>query len=79
VKIVEVHWLDAWVDTSEITIKQALKKKPILTISIGHLVAENDDGIVMVTDVYPNSPKKGRITSFVPWGMVAEYYEYQDS
>jgi len=79
VKIVEVHWDDAWVSTNSISVKQAGKKKPIRTITVGHLIAENDDGIVMVLDAYPNNPKEGRVVNFVPWGMVAEYYEYHDS
>jgi len=77
-KIVEVHWLDAWVDTEEITIKQALTKKPVLTITIGQLIAETEHGIIMVVDSYPKSPKKGRVTNMVPWGIVTEYYEYED-
>ena len=76
-KIVEVHWQDAWVDTDEISINAALKKKPILTISVGHLIAENEHGIIMVTDTYPKSPKKGRVTNLIPWGMVTDYYEYK--
>ena len=77
-KIVEVHWNDAWVSTSSITIKKALEKKPIKTITVGHLIAENDDGIVMVLDIYPNDPKEGRVVNFVPWEMVTAYYEYKD-
>jgi len=77
-KIVEVHWDDAWVDTDEISVKQALTKKPIRTITVGQLIAENDDGIVIVVDSYPKSPKKGRVTNMIPWSMVVYYYEYQD-
>ncbi len=77
-KIVEVWWNDAWVDTNEISVKQALSKKPVLTVSVGQLIAENDEGVVMVVDSYPKSPKKGRVTNMIPWAMIVEYYEYQD-
>ena len=77
-KIVEVWWNDAWVDTNEISVKQALSKKPVLTVSVGQLIAENNEGVVMVVDSYPKSPKKGRVTNMIPWAMIVEYYEYQD-
>jgi len=77
-KIVEVHWLDAWVDTDEISVKEALKKKPVETITIGQLIAENDNGVVMVVDSYPKSKKKGRVPNFIPWEMITDYYEFTD-
>lgn len=77
-KIVEVYWNDAWVDTDEISVKQALRKKPILTVTVGQLLAENDDGLVIVVDSYPKSKTKGRVPNFIPWEMVTEYYEYKD-
>ncbi len=77
-KVVEVHWDDAWVDTDEVSVKSAMTKKPVRTISIGQLIAENDEGVVMVVDAYPKSPKKGRVTNMIPWAMIVEYYEYQD-
>ena len=77
-KVVEVHWDDAWVDTDEVSVKSALTKKPVRTISIGQLIAENDEGIVMVVDSYPKSKKKGRVLNFIPWQMITAYYEYED-
>ncbi len=77
-KVVEVHWLDAWVSTNSLTVKQALKKQAIKTITVGQLIAENDDGVVMVLDSYPKTPKEGRVVNFVPWAMITEYYEYED-
>jgi len=78
-KVVEVHWIDAWIDFDEITIKQALKKKPEPTITIGQRIAENDDGVVMVCDSYPKRKKKGRVPSLIPWEMITDYYEYEDA
>jgi len=77
-KVVEVHWEDAWVDTDEVSVKQALTKKPVLTISVGQLIAENDEGVVMVVDSYPKFSKKGRVTNFIPWGIITDYYTYED-
>ena len=77
-KIVEVHWDDAWVSTNSLTVKQALKKQAIKTITVGQLIAENDAGVVMVLDSYPKTPKEGRVVNFVPWEMITDYYSYED-
>jgi hypothetical protein len=77
VKVVEIHWDDAWVDSGETSIKSATKNKPIQTVTIGFLIAENDNGVTVVADIYPKSPKKGKINNFIPWNVVTEYYEYE--
>lgn len=78
-KVVEVVWDDAWVDTSEITVKKAKTIKPIRTISVGFLVAENEHGIVMATDTYKGDKKNARVYNHIPWGMVVSYTEYVDA
>lgn len=74
-KIVEVVWDDAHCSTEDITIKQARKVKPVRTNTIGYLVAENEEGLVLATDRYPKQPKFAKVHNFVPWGMVVEYWE----
>lgn len=73
--IVEIVWDDAHCSTGEITVKSAAKTKPIRTRTIGYLVGENDDGIVLGTDTYEKQPKSFRVVNFIPWGMVVEYWE----
>lgn len=75
-KVVEVEWLDAWATTETSTIKKAQKHKPELTVTIGYLLAENEDGITIATDRYPKSPKQGKIINFIPWGIVSGYWVY---
>ena len=74
-KIVEIEWLDAHVSTSSTTIQKAEKIKPVVTRTVGYLVSENEEGIVMATDRYPKHPKEAKIINFVPWDMITEYYE----
>ena len=74
--LVEVEWLDAHVSTSSTTIKRAAKTKPIRTITVGYLVAETEHGLTLVTDVYPDHPKEGKIVNHIPWGMITRWWEY---
>lgn len=74
--IVEVVWDDAHVTTDGTTRKKAKKIKPERTHTIGYLICETKDGVVLATDRYPNSKKHFGIVNFIPWGMVVEWYEY---
>ena len=77
-KMVEVVWDDAHVDTGSISIRKAAKVRPIRTRTLAYLVAENDEGVVLAADIYPKMPKEAAIINFIPWPMVVEYWELQD-
>jgi len=77
-KVCEITWDDAWVESGDYSVKQAQKCKPIRTTTIGYLVAENDYGVVLATDIYEKDRKNVKIVNFVPWGMIVDYWEYSD-
>ena len=77
-KTVEVTWLDAHCSTDDTTIDAAKKQKPIKTFTVGYLVAENDEGVILATDRYAEDPKTVRMTNFVPWGMIEKYEVWED-
>jgi len=79
VKVVEIVWLDAHCSTSDTTIKKAAKQKPVKTVTVGFLVAENTDGVVMATDRYIDDAKNVKMTNFIPWGMIEDYIVYEDA
>lgn len=72
---VEVIWDDAHVTLDSTTLKKARKIKPMRTRSVGYLMAENEHGLVMASDVYEETPKDGAVVNFIPWGMVVEWWE----
>jgi len=78
-KIVEVRWWDAWIDVSDSTLKTARKQRPIERFTVGYLVGENEDGIVLSTDYFPKKKKVKEVSALmvIPWGMI-EHWEYQD-
>ena len=50
--IMQVEWEDAWIDTEDHLISDARKLKPVLRSSVGYLVADNDNEIILCTDRY---------------------------
>lgn len=76
-KVVVVTWDDAFVDTDDFTIKAAEKTKGVRRHTVGWLVAENDDGIVMATDYYEKDKKTFNTRMFIDWNWVVEYVELE--
>lgn len=77
--IVEVHWLDAWISTEDMSIKKASGLKPVERFTVGYLVDANEDRIVLSTDYFPKKKKTREISApmVIPMGMVI-YWEIQD-
>lgn len=78
-KVAEVLWGDAWIDTGDISVKKARKAKPIMRTTIGWLVAENEHGLVLCTDKYEKEKGVVNAPMFIPWGWIEEYWVYEDS
>ena len=74
-RIVEVIWDDAHVSTGGATLSGAKKIKPIRTHTVGYLMSDNEDGIVLATDIYPDHPKKGAIINYITHDMIVEWWE----
>ena len=77
--IVEVVWNDAYFRMSDYTLKQAIKKMKVqLTRSIGYLVAETDEGIILCQTTGKKKNKDLSEHLIIPWGMVVEYWKLYD-
>jgi hypothetical protein len=76
-KVVEVLWDDAFIDTCDISLKKARKLKPIRRSTVGFLVANNDTGLVLVTDKYEKDKKYVNTPMVIPHGMIVEWWEYK--
>lgn len=74
---VEVVWGDAWISTDDISVKKAKSLRPVKRRTIGYLVAENKECVVLCTDIYDKEPKTVNAPMVIPWGWVYEYYEYE--
>ena len=76
--VAEVHWDDAHVTTSDMSIKKAQRQKAVRTVTVAYLVSENAHGVVLATDIYPDDAKNVKIVNFIPWGIITDYYTYED-
>ena len=77
-KVIEIVWLDAHCSTDDTSIKKAKLQQPVKTVTVGFLVAENTHGLVLATDRYTDDKESVKMTNFVPWGMIEEYWEYAE-
>ncbi len=78
--IVKVTWDDAWIDTDDFKLEDALEAKPVRRHTVGYLVCNNQTGIVMCTDMYeePEDDYEGSALMCIPQGMVIKVvYLYQ--
>ena len=76
-KIIEVKWADAWVDTIDISISEAKKLKPVIRTTVGWRISENKEGIIRATDYFNDDKKHINTPMCIHWGIVLEYWEYE--
>ena len=76
-KVVEVKWGDAWIDTDDFTLEDARKLKPVVRSTIGFLIKENSDAIVLCTDFYEKDKKIINTPMIIPSNMILDYWIYE--
>ena len=76
-KIVEIKWGDAWVDTDDFTLVDARKLEPVIRTTIGFLVAETDKAVVLCTDTYEKDKKTINTPMVIPIDMIEDYWVYE--
>jgi len=69
-KVVVVYWGDAWIDTEDFTIEEAQDTKPVYRKTVGFLIAKNQHGVVLATDVYLEKDLGVSARMFIPTGMI---------
>lgn len=77
-KVAEVRWIDASISSSDFDRKSAQNTKPVDRWTIGYLIEETEDCVVLATDYYVKKKKEefaGKLV--IPWGIVTEYYIYR--
>ena len=76
-KVVEVKWGDAWVDTDDFSLTDAKKLKPIVRSTIGFLITENKEVVVLCTDFYEKEKKIINTPMVIPRYMILDYWIYE--
>lgn len=72
-KIEVVVWGDAWQRAGETKLRAKIAK-PMTTYSIGFLVHENEEGVLLATDQWPSHPNHSYNLNFIPTGMIKARY-----
>ena len=75
--IAEVYWGDAWIDPKDYSLKDTKNLKPVLRKPVGYLVAETDECVILVTDLYTEEKDKDTVNTpmVIPLGMVSKWYK----
>ena len=77
--IVEVHWVDAFIDCDDYTIKSAKKLEPIPRRTVGYLIAEKKSCLVLSTDYFPKKKTVKEISAVmvipIQWVTKWEYFD----
>ena len=76
-KVVEVKWGDAWVDTDDFSLTDAKKLKPVVRSTIGFLITENKEAVVLCTDFYEKEMKIINTPMIIPRDMILDYWIYE--
>jgi hypothetical protein len=74
-RVVEITWWDAWISTDDIKIKKAKKLKPVKRSTVGYLVEDREDWVILSTDRF-HKGKEISAPMVIPKGMILEYHEY---
>ena len=77
-RIAEVYWEDASIDTGDFSRKDARKTKPVKRWTVGYLVEENDETLVLSTDYYEGKKEEFAAMMQIPWSMIIYWYKHPD-
>ena len=70
-KVVVVHWGDAFIDNDDFKLADAKDTKPVYRRTVGFLLAKNQHGHVLCTDLYDDTPEAAS-KMFIPKGMITK-------
>ena len=76
-KVVEIKWNDAWIDTDDFTVVDAKKLGPVVRSTIGYLDSENSKAVVLCTDFYEKDKKTISTPMVIPVDMIIDYWVYE--
>lgn len=76
-KLVVVTWDDAFIDTDDFRMKDAKKAKGVKRHTVGWLIKEKKEGLVLATDYYQKKKDGFAAMMFIPWGWITKWFEVE--
>ena len=74
--IAEILWEDAWVEAKDFSIKEALTFKPVLRATVGYLIEETEECVILATDLYEKETDGANTPMIIPWSVILGYWEF---
>ena len=74
-KVYEVLWKDAWIDPQDYSLSKAKTQKPIERYTIGYLVDESEERLVLATDYFVVGSDVNSLI-VIPTGMIKKIWSY---
>ena len=74
--IAEILWEDAWVEVKDFSIKEAITFKPVLCSTVGYLIEETDECVILATDLYEKETGVANTPMIIPWSAILGYWEF---
>ena len=74
-KVYEVLWKDAWIDPQDYSLSRAKTQKPIERYTIGYLVDESEERLVLATDYFVVGSDVNSLI-VIPTGMIKKIWSY---
>jgi hypothetical protein len=74
--IAEILWEDAWMEVKDFSIKEALTFKPVLRSTVGYLIEETDECVILATDLYEKETDGANTPMIIPWSAILGYWEF---
>lgn len=74
-KVYEVLWKDAWIDPQDYSLSKAKTQKPIERYTIGYLVDESEERLVLATDYFVEGSDVNSLI-VIPTGMIKKIWSY---
>lgn len=64
-----IEWMDAWCEDTEQDLSK-IKCQPTPVFTVGWVVKENESGVLLAPELFPEEPGTTRYPSFIPAGMI---------
>ena len=74
-KVYEVLWQDAWIDPQDYSLSKAKTQKPIERYTIGYLVDESEERLVLASDYFVVGSDVNSLI-VIPTGMIKKIWSY---
>lgn len=76
--IAEVIWEDAWVGTTDVSMKDATELVPVIRSTVGYVISkDNDDCLILATDLYQKDKSIINTPMVIPWEIIIDWWEFE--